>query len=382
MHTGSADELLADRAIQERYRAVWRRPPEGEHLRQLAGAAASDLRVQSTGPDGGATLSVASVETAMKPLQLAVAGLLLAALLGSCASPGTTAPTSRAAEAAQQLSRLLADSDEAYLQRNPISALFRGDLRFAAQFGDYLSDAYVAAERAAAQADLRRLAAIKRAQLDVGWRAAYDTFEWQQKDNLRRFDPALAATWLPLTLEHFDGWHLFFPNLSSGDGVAAYQTVPDYDNGLSRIDGFITYLDRAVARAREGLAHGVTQPRIVIERTIAQFDGFAAQAVDESPYFGPIRKLPADMPAAEQERLRAAYRAAIHDRLVPAFMRVRDVLAREVLPNARRNVGLSQMPGGDDYYRFLVESQTTTTMAPASIHALGLSEVARIHAGM
>src|SRR5215212_5665338 len=48
-------------------------------------------------------------------------------------------------------------SDEASLQRNPLNALFRGDLRYADRFGDNISDEYYAAERAAAEADLAAL---------------------------------------------------------------------------------------------------------------------------------------------------------------------------------------------------------------------------------
>src|SRR6478609_5195013 len=82
-----------------------------------------------------------------------LAGAVCAFLLSACGTVPSEPPTT-------QLAALMADSDAAYLERNPISALYRGDLRFAAQHGDYLSDAYIDAERAAAQRDLSRLATI------------------------------------------------------------------------------------------------------------------------------------------------------------------------------------------------------------------------------
>ena len=43
-----------------------------------------------------------------------------------------------------QLFQLFKDSDEASLKRNPLQALFRGDMRYADRLGDYISDEYYA----------------------------------------------------------------------------------------------------------------------------------------------------------------------------------------------------------------------------------------------
>src|SRR3546814_15986804 len=69
----------------------------------------------------------------------AAAGL---ALLPACAQQSqppavSSAPAiAPAASAAGQLRALLAQSDEADLKRNPLNALYRGDMRYAGQFGD------------------------------------------------------------------------------------------------------------------------------------------------------------------------------------------------------------------------------------------------------
>jgi len=63
-------------------------------------------------------------------------------------APGASSPVENAAGA--RLRQLFHDSDEANLRRNPLSALFRGDFRYADRLGDYMSDAYYTAEREAA----------------------------------------------------------------------------------------------------------------------------------------------------------------------------------------------------------------------------------------
>ena len=58
--------------------------------------------------------------------------------------------------------------------------------------------------------------------------------------------------------------------------------------------------------------------------------------------------------------------------------RLRDYLATNYLPKARDGFGLLYMKGGDELYRYLVQSTTTLPLTPEEIHQTGLSEVARI----
>ena len=322
----------------------------------------------------------------MTALRILVAGLVV--LLPACTSlePPSVAAAGRVVDggdATVRLRRVLADSDETWLEHYPLVALYRGDPRPVARFGDEFSEAHVAAMRAAAQADLERLAAIDRDQLTPADRIAYDTFRWNKTLELRRFGPTLSSVWLRLPLNsYFESWHIEFLNLSSGAGVAAYRTVADYDNGLARIDGFIAFLDRAVVRLREGAARGVVQPPHVVEDMIRQFDEFVAQGVEGSAFHTPIDKLPVAMVRADRDRLTQSYRTMIRDRLLPTLVHVRDFLKREYLPKSRDTVGLAQIPGGADYYRFLVEEHTSTSMSPAEMHRVGLAEVARIKRSM
>lgn len=310
-----------------------------------------------------------------------IVGVVLACVVSACAAP-TTPPEPQLTDAGMHLRSLLDASDEAFLDRNPIFAMYRGDTRRAAQHGDYISPAYVDAERRAAEKDLAQLAQIPRGRLSPVDRVAYDAFRWSRDEWRERHSQPAASIWPMLKLDQINGWHLFFPDLSSGEGVAPYRTVADYDNGLARIDGFIAYLDLALDRMREGQRTGVVLPRVVVERVIAQFDRFAAYGIDDSPYYGPIRMLPPDIAVADRERLTRAYAMAVEDRLRPAFRRVRAFLVDEYLASARASVGLSALPGGAAYYEFLIRSNTTTTLSAAEVHRLGLVEVDRITAGM
>ena len=151
------------------------------------------------------------------------------------------------------LKRLFAESDEASLKRNPISAIFRGDLRYADRLGDFGSDAYFDAERAAAQQDLKRLKAIDRAALTPVNQIAYDVFEYNMLDTLETLPPQYLAVTAVRPIDHFFGLHVFYPGFASGKGAAPFKTLTDYENNLKRHRDYVAVLDRSITRFREGM---------------------------------------------------------------------------------------------------------------------------------
>jgi uncharacterized protein (DUF885 family) len=312
---------------------------------------------------GAAALALAACATAEAP---------------SAPQAGASATATAAVNPGDALKLLFAQSDEASLKRNPISALYRGDLRYANRLGEFITDEYLAAERAAAEADLAALARIDRAALSADEQVSYDTFKWQRTMDLRGLQPDMIALTATRPIDHFNGLHTFFSELSSGESVAPYKTAADYRAGLSRNVDFVRWVDNSIARMRQGLASGVVQPRLVMTNVLEQLDAMIAEGVEGSAFYRPVTKFPADIPEAEQAKLRLAYASAIRSDLLPALTELRDFIRNEYLPKARASVGLGEMKGGPELYRYLVEQQTTTTMSPDEIHAIGLREVARL----
>ncbi len=65
---------------------------------------------------------------------------------------------------------------------------------------------------------------------------------------------------------------------------------------------------------------------------------------------------------------------------MPALRKLAAFVEHDYLPAARATAGLGALPNGAAWYRAWVQVQTTTTMSPDQIHALGLAEMARITA--
>lgn len=310
---------------------------------------------------------------------LRIAVLAFASL--SVAFPLSAAPAQD--NAAEELRQLFADSDEAALKLNPIGALFRGDRRYDGEFGDYITDAYVDAQRRNTQSDLRRLRAIDRARLSGQDQIAYDVFGYQTLQAQRALAPEFVTLTITRPLDHLNGLHIQYPDMNSGKSVARFETVEDYENGLKRMQGFVVFLDRAIGRMREGTRTHVVETKLTVRNMMAQLDQLIGQGVEKSPFWQPIANMPKSLPARDRMRLSEAYRKTLETQVIPAYRRLRTFFNDKYLPVARKTVGLSTMRRGPKLYRFLVEQQTTSSKLTADqIHKIGLAEVARIKGEM
>ncbi len=297
------------------------------------------------------------------------------------ASGSASAEVTAAAQAPQsehdKLFALFAESDARSLEINPLGRLFRGDDSNAGRLGDFLTDASYYAGLRDTQLNLALLAQIDRSKLDATDQLAYDVFKWTQEDALRGQSAQIRALTEVRPVNHFFGFHTFYPNFASGKGAAPFRTMANYEDNLTRHDDYIAITDRAIAKSREGMKSGVLETKLTIGIVVQQLDTLLAIPVDESQFMGPTKSFPDSFSADDKARLTAAYRAKTEE-IYAAHTRLRDFLKNEYLPVAREEVGLSQMKGGADLYAQLIESTTTIPISADEIHQLGLSEVERI----
>src|SRR5688500_188383 len=228
---------------------------------------------------------------------------LLATGISAQAQTATSAPPAAAAAPAAEtahdrLFRLFKQSDEDNLRRNPISGIFRGDLRYADEFGDYITDAYFAKEKAATEAELAALRAIPRDQLNATDQLAYDVFEYQQIQGLEGYEPRYFDVSVVRPMNHFSGFHTFYPDFASGKGAAPFKTVADYENNIKRHAGYAILLDRSIGRFRQGMASGVFETKLTIRNVIEQLNDQLKQKPEDSQLYGPVTKFPDGISAA------------------------------------------------------------------------------------
>ena len=178
----------------------------------------------------------------------------------------------------------------------------------------------------------------------------------------------------------------------SGDG---FYTTADYaalgttlvseddaEAWLARLAAIPAYYATETANMARGIRTGFTQPRMTVERAIGDVRSQAEQPSAKSPLLTPFETFSASFPANRRAQLRTRALETIESRVKPAQRELLRFLEQEYGPAARSGIGASTLPDGQSYYAYLVRRHTTTSMTPAEVHALGLSEVARIRAAM
>lgn len=153
-------------------------------------------------------------------------------------------------------------------------------------------------------------------------------------------------------------------------------TREDYENIVLRLERVGPLVDQTIALMEQGLAAGMTPPKITFRDVPGQVK---AQIVDDplkSPLLEAFAKPSA--PAAERDRAIAAYKQVV----VPAFTKLHEFLAGRYLPGCRETTDANALPNGAALYAYNVKWHTTSDKTPQEIHETGLGEVKRIRAEM
>ena len=160
------------------------------------------------------------------------------------------------------------------------------------------------------------------------------------------------------------------------------EDAAEYRRYIGRMRDLPRYFDDEMVNMRAGLARGFSVPRATLEGRDASISAFLADDVSKSPFHKAFDTMPATIPAAEQQALRAEGEAAIRDAVQPAYRKLLGFYRTEYLPKTRTTVGAHDLPDGDAFYRAQIREYTTTDLGPEEIHQLGLKQVAQIEAEM
>jgi len=167
--------------------------------------------------------------------------------------------------------------------------------------------------------------------------------------------------------------------LDSIGGNYAWLTPEDAEGYLARVTAMPAAIDAYAAELAAGAAAGEVNHQAALLTMIDQIRFWADRPASQWPMVTPFND---NSLGDDSDRLHDAVISVITNELAPAYGRLATTLATSVLPAARAIPGLAGLPDGTACYAAEIRHHTTEPLTAADLHALGLSEVARIEAAM
>ena len=162
--------------------------------------------------------------------------------------------------------------------------------------------------------------------------------------------------------------------------LSSYKAAKNYLNKLNAIPVFV---DQHFVNLREGLEKGVSQPKVIFNGYESTYEDHIITDFSDSYFYSPFKNLPENITQDQKDSILNAAKISIENSVIPQFKRIKTFFEDEYLPKTRTSIGVSETPGGEEYYQNRINFYTTSTLYSAEdIHQIGLKEVARIKAEM
>jgi uncharacterized protein (DUF885 family) len=174
----------------------------------------------------------------------------------------------------------------------------------------------------------------------------------------------------------------FWSNMTS-DARRPMTTEKQYQDYLKQLADVPRYFNEEIVNMRSGLARGFTPPKVtLIGRDSSITSVTDAKTPQDTVFYTPFKKMPATMPAAQQEELRAQAVKVIQASVLPSYRSLLKFMREEYVPKAREDLAAESLPDGKAYYQSKIVEFTTTSMSADQIHQIGVAEMAKIRAEM
>ncbi|MEP7315342.1 MAG: DUF885 domain-containing protein [Sphingomicrobium sp.] len=294
--------------------------------------------------------------------------LFVAALLCALAAPALAGP-------AEDFKALQDDYWATYLKDNPTAASLNGVKTYDREL-ERVGRAEVDRQVAAAKAMLARLDAIPKASLPASEQANYVILRSQLVNAIE--GAHFGSNFIP-----YSSGGTFADNYAQYLGFVPLQSVTDYENFLARLDQVGDRMRTINAQAIDSAKKGYARPC----STLGPLDKVLAAAPDPNPAKSPFydqfaKAAPSGIDTVKWAALQGQARAIIARDIIPATAAFQQAYRQELRPRCLQSDSVAALPDGKGNYDWLVKYHTTTDMTPDAIHALGLSEVARIRTEM
>jgi len=272
------------------------------------------------------------------------------------------------------LAQVIRDHWSWTLEQDPTFATTLGVRDFDDRLGDpslAAFDAGIAAEREF----LRRLDALDRSALSSAEALNRKLLALDLKNDID--GAAFGGKYMAIT--NRSGPHTFLTGLPDD---LPFFTRADYESYVARLEAAPAYMDAMIARLKAGVDAGWTQPCEAMDGYEKTIRFHLVDDAADSTLMTPFAAKPATISGRDWKKLKSAAEKTVAARVIPSIAAFADFYEGTYKAACRKDIGASALPDGAAYYAHRARLFTTTDMTPGDIHALGLSEVARLRKEM
>ncbi|MFQ5534457.1 MAG: DUF885 family protein [Sphingomonadales bacterium] len=278
----------------------------------------------------------------------------------------------------ERLSAFFEEAFQTQLDRSPIFQSYLGIKKDYDKWDDF-SDRQAVEDNELTRQYLERLRAeFDFGKLDEASKLSYRLFEEQAEQQLTLFSYRFHS----YPVNQMFGWQSQIPSLLIN--IHRIDTVEDAEAYVTRLNGVTLLIDQIIEGLDRRAEIGIDLPKFVFAHALrdignviqgAPFDDSGEDSTLLADFTAKVGRL--EIEAAERDRFIEKAAHALKNSFQPAYQKLAGWLT-ERDRQVEINNGAWALPDGAAFYALALKQQTTTDMSAEAIHALGLSEVARI----
>ncbi|MCF8474082.1 MAG: DUF885 domain-containing protein [Emcibacter sp.] len=222
---------------------------------------------------------------------------------------------------------------------------------------------------------LNRLKKIDEKSLNKEDRISFKIFKYER---LSEADGTTRLSYL-FPIASLYGYHIYFADAPAN---MSFLKSEDYKNYLISLADFPRYNQDFILILKDAITKGYTQYCKSMEGYEDTISQYVVKDAQDSALFLPFTNFPAQMSPSERQKFTEQGKKLITEKIIPEYQALYNFFTKEYQPNCRKDVGVTSLKNGAEYYQSQIKFFTTTDMKPKEIHELGLSEVKRIRSEM
>ncbi|MDO6445345.1 DUF885 domain-containing protein [Colwellia sp. 1_MG-2023] len=276
--------------------------------------------------------------------------------------------------ASQQFKQLIdehwqtANKEQIFFRKDPDAFRMNGKLPDMSKAGRERREKYN-------QTLLTRLAKINVNELSSEDQITYRLFKYERQTEANSYQQLDHL----YPLNYYSGFDSYFAGAPAN---MSFLTKQDYQNYLVSLADFPRYNQEHIVSLKEAISVGHVHYCETFSKYHKGISQHIVDNVKQSVFYAPLANIPANFSAQDKQHFREAGSKLIEDSIIPEYKKFYEFFTKEYMANCRSKVGISELAGGKDYYKYLIEFYTTTDMTADEIHQLGLDEVKRIREEM